>query len=133
MPGTLLFQEIIVPATAGRAISRRNVVYLGAFFKVTAYDLEHGDVLWVARLQTPKAGDMTPGNVSMLISGERLIAAVAGRLFALNALTGEPLRKTPVPNNPNPNQFVVMALAAGPSPAAQSVFSGVATGIERTS
>lgn len=91
--------------------------------------MESGDVLWMARLQTPKADDPSPGIVTMVKLGDNLIAATAGRIFALHASTGVPLRKAPLPHATDPQRLILMTTTSDDDTV--SVPCGVATCVAR--
>lgn len=97
--------------TAGEPSVPRQVVYVGVYHRIAAVDLETGDVLWVARLQSPKADDPSSGIVTIVKIGDCLIAATGGRIFALHATSGNPLRKAPLPRSIDPSRHVTLAIS----------------------
>lgn len=58
--------------------------------------------IWLAKFASAKEADPNlPGIVSIMRIQDTLIAASSGRVYALNATNGNPLRRAQLPQNSN--------------------------------
>jgi len=109
--GTLLQSEICF-STDGRVDTEQSdVVYIGINSRVVAMDAEAGDIKWIAKLTKPE-GDMSTA-VTMVLLGDDIIAATAGRVFAISANSGNPLRKAQLPQKDNQSRLVAIVAQEG--------------------
>lgn len=94
--GTLLQNKTSITVNGVASPDILNIIYVGINCRVVALDASNGETKWTAKLMRPE--ENPSGFVTMILLGDDLVSATGGKVYALSANSGNPLRKAQLPH-----------------------------------